>query len=183
MALSFSPVLLMTEKISLQFWGLLVFCVGKTFMFFSSTMYHLVSEELLKFKLRVTDHISIFVLIGASYTPFVLFYYNTPEGIKFLIFQWSIIFAGIVFKLIFKTKYEVFSLILYTVLGWMVVFIYQPITAMMPNIVENWMIAGGVCYTVGIVFYVWKTIWHHHAIWHIFVILGVMCHFIALSLS
>jgi hemolysin III len=182
-ALLFSPFLIFSEPHSLQFIGLCIFCFGMCFMFFSSTMYHLANIDHLKNLWNIVDHISIFILIGCTYTPFILYYYNDENGFNFLGLHWTIIISGILFKLIFKTKYEIFSLLLYLILGWMVLFIIKPITENMSPIVQFWLFAGGISYSIGVYFFVkTKLIWHH-AIWHIFVILGCAAHFIALLYS
>lgn len=183
LALIFTPILLLSEPLSIRFFGLIVFAFGMISMFFSSTFYHLANKEIRKNRWRIADHISIFILIGCTYTPFILFYYHTEPGIKFLTIHWSIIFFGILFKLIFKTKYEIVSLGLYLVLGWMVVFIFNEISKSMSFPVFFWLIAGGLSYTIGVYFYVRTRIQWHHAIWHIFVMLGCLGHYIALFLS
>jgi hemolysin III len=152
-------------------------------MFLSSTIYHITNKDILKNRWRIVDHISIFLLIGSSYTAFILLYYPTSFGLKFLAAHWVIIVFGIIFKLIFKTRFEIVSLALYLCLGWMVVFIYQDITANMTTIVENWLLAGSAFYTIGVLFYIQTKLAWNHAIWHIFVIFGCASHYLALYLS
>ena len=177
------PVLIFSENLSLQFWGLCVFTFGLIFMFFSSTFYHLANKDIRKNRWRVVDHISIFFLIGGTYTPFILYYYNTREGLTFLAIHWLIIMCGVIFKLIFKTRYEIISLVLYLVLGWMILFIYDEISKNMTDAVKFCLMAGGLSYTIGVFFYIKTSIQWNHAIWHILVILGGAGHFIALLLS
>jgi len=183
LALVFTPVLLYSEAISLKFWGLVTFSFGMVSMFFCSTFYHLANKEIRKNRWRILDHISIFILIGCTYTPFILFYYHTAEGLAFLRLHWSIILFGVIFKLIFKTKFEIVSLALYLILGWMVVFIFKEISSGMSSGVIFWLLAGGMSYTIGVYFYVKTSIQWNHAIWHIFVLLGCSGHYIALFLS
>lgn len=183
LALISTPFLLLTEPISIQFFGLVIFAFGMIVMFFTSTFYHLANKEVQKNNWRIADHISIFILIGSTYTPFILFYYNDKDGLSFLTLHWCIIFFGILFKLIFKTKYEIVSLGLYFVLGWMVIFIFKEISSGMSFPVICWLIGGGLSYTIGVYFYVNTKITWNHAIWHIFVLLGCLGHYIALFLS
>jgi hemolysin III len=171
------------ELTPLTFLGIYTFSFGMLFMFFCSSLYHLANKDIRKNRWRILDHISIFILIGSTYTPFILFYLHTPFGLRFLTIHWLIIFFGIIFKLIFKTRYEIVSLALYLILGWMVLFIYNDITANMTSSVLFWLLAGGISYTIGVYFYVKTHLAWHHAIWHIFVILGCMSHWIALFLS
>ncbi len=176
----FSPSLLFSEPIGTPWFGLLIFTLGMTFTYFSSTYYHLQHQEKIKNKWRILDHISIFILIGSTYTPFILLYYNQPDGHLFLLIHWLIILGGIIFKIVYKDKYEIFSLSLYLLLGWMVLIIYEPITTGMSDIVKFWLFMGGISYTIGVVFYVWKKLYYHHAIWHLFVISGSVGHYLAL---
>jgi hemolysin III len=174
---------LLYDNTGINLIALLTFILGMIAMFFSSTVYHITNKDVLKNRWRVVDHISIFLLIGSSYTAFILLYYPTPSGLFFLKLHWGIIIFGILFKLIYKTRYEIVSLTLYLCLGWMVVFIYQEITAQMPSVVENWLLAGSAFYTVGVLFYIQTKLAWNHAIWHIFVMLGCASHYIALFLS
>lgn len=176
----FCPVLLMSERVHPPWYGLVIFIIGMVFTYFSSAYFHLQTEGMIKDRWRIVDHISIFILIGSTYTPFILFHFNVPDGHTFLFVHWMIILGGILFKLIFKDKYEVFSLTLYLLLGWMVLFIYDPITQHMTDHVKLWLFVGGLSYTTGVIFYVWEKLYYHHAIWHIFVMLGSAGHYMAL---
>jgi hemolysin III len=178
-----SPFILATEQSSLQFYGILTFMVGAGFMFLSSTSYHFATDEKQKFTWKIIDHISIFVLIGCSYTAFLLFYFHSSDGLSFLMIHWSIIIGGILFKLIFKDKYEIFSVILYVFLGWMVVIKYNNIITPMHADVKFWLFMGGASYSIGVVFYLIEKLKYNHAIWHIFVLLGFISHCLALAIS
>lgn len=180
LVLVFCPVLLCSEPIHAPWVGLVIFIIGLVFTYFSSTYFHLQNDIQQRNKWRIIDHISIFILIGSTYTPFILFYYNVPDGHTFLFVHWMIILGGILFKLIFKDKYEIFSVTLYLLLGWMVLLIYDPITTGMSGEVKFWLLMGGLNYTIGVIFYVWKKLYYHHAIWHIFVILGSASHYLGL---
>jgi hemolysin III len=182
-ALFCTPLILMKEINLMQLVGLGIFCFGMVFMLTSSTFYHLANKDVRKNNWRLIDHISIFILIGSTYTPFILFYFNTDKGLRFLLLHWIIIVFGIIFKLIFKTRFEIVSLSLYLVLGWMVLFIYKDITLNMDDTIRYWLLAGGVFYTIGVYFYIKTHVAWHHAIWHIFVLLGCASHYIALYLS
>ena len=176
----FCPVLLMSEPLHTPWYGLVIFIIGMVFTYFSSAYFHLQTDTVVRNKWRIVDHISIFILIGSTYTPFILFHYNVPDGHTFLFVHWMIILGGILFKLIFKDKYEIFSLTLYLLLGWMVLLIYDPITEHMTDHVKLWLFVGGLSYTTGVIFYVWEKLYYHHAIWHIFVMLGSIGHYMAL---
>ncbi len=157
--------------------GILVFGIGALSLYLASTTYHLQIEAKKKFFWKKIDHISIYLLIGGSYTLFILKYYPTPKGIIFLILHWVIIFGGIVFKVFYTGRFEFISVLLYLVLGWMVLGIYEALTASMNSQVVNWLIYGGVFYSLGILFYVWKRYKINHTVWHLFVLMGTFAHF------
>ena len=141
LAILAAPWLIITAFQPQLILGLGIFMFGMIFMFTSSTLYHLANKDVRKNRWRIVDHISIFILIGSTYTPFILYYYNTSVGLKFLLLHWVIIALGIIFKLVYKTKYELISVCLYLVLGWMVIFIYDDITISMSPTVHFWLIA------------------------------------------
>jgi hemolysin III len=148
--------------------------------YISSTWYHWEKEEKKKYKLRIYDHISIYFLIGGTYTPFILIFYNQPIGHWFLAIHWGIIVLAILFKLFFIGRFEFVSIASYLFLGWSFVFIYEPITSAM-NLQSKWfLIAGGLSYTVGIIFYKLDKMPYNHAIWHIFVLGGSIGHYLAI---
>lgn len=178
-----SITMLMTKPVSIEFFGICAFSFGMLFMLMSSTIYHFMINDTLKEKWRIVDHISIFTLIGCSYTPFVLYYYKGISGLQFLAIHWLIVIIGIIFKLRYKSKYEYISLAFYLVLGWMVMFIYDTITPGMQAEVLFYLLMGGLSYTIGVIFYVWHKPKFNHAIWHIFVIMGCTCHYLALFFS
>lgn len=180
----FSPLLIIKAFSHLSFlqgMGVSVFCLGIAFMYFSSTAYHISISKHIKEKFRRLDHISIFVLISSSYTAFILTFYNEPKGLVFLSVHWLISFLGIILKVFMTGKLEYLSLLLYLVLGWMVVFIYDDISANMSSFSLYLLIAGGLFYTVGVIFYARKKMKYGHAIWHLFVIGGTVTHFLAIN--
>ncbi|MBK9254422.1 MAG: hemolysin III family protein [Saprospiraceae bacterium] len=160
--------------------GGLSFCFGALFVFLSSTFYHLSIHESKKKLWRTIDHIAIFFLIGGTYTPFILKYYPTSDGMKFLALHWILILTGIIFKVFYTGKLEIVSTLMYVFLGWMVVFIYQPITSNMNDNVFMWLMIGGISYTIGVIFYIWEKLPYNHSIWHLFVLGGCFGHYAAL---
>lgn len=174
------PFVLLGSASGYIFWGNFIFNVGLAFLFFASTFYHRSVNDIHKKRWQIVDHIAIYILIGCTYTSFILQYYNTSSGMQFLGLHWGIIFFGILFKLVFKNKFELISLLLYLVLGWMVIFIYDEITLHMNDKVVFCLIAGGISYTIGVYFYLHSRRLWFHAIWHIFVIIGSAMHMNAL---
>ncbi len=164
-------------------WSLAIFGFGMFMAYLASTMYHLVKKEATKRKLRVLDHIGIFLLIGGTYTPIVCKYTDTTTAIYFLSVMWSLIVAGSVLKVFFTGRFDLLSTIIYLFLGWMVVFIIQPLQQQMPMDIFLWILGGGLAYTTGVIFYRWHSLKYQHGIWHLFVLAGTILQFIAIYKS
>ena len=162
------------------FFAICVYSFGLIAVYFCSTFYHIIIDPALKRRANIADHISIFFLIGGTYTPIILLYTNPTLSLVFLSVQWIIIALGTILKVFFTGRYNTLSLILYTLLGWMLVFIIKPVYQSMPLNIFCWVIAGGICYTIGIIFYRLDSKTHAHNIWHCFVLTGTILHFIAI---
>lgn len=163
--------------------GFGVFSVMIFFGYFASVRYHLAFDATDKYQWRRIDHICIYLLIGGSYAGYILRFMNTPEGHMFLALHWLIIVFGILKKIWFTGKYEIISVLSYLFLGWMLVFIYDDIVPQMNATTYNLLWAGGICYSVGVIFYVWNKLEYNHFIWHLFVFGGTFCHFMSLWFS
>ena len=171
------------SKDLIMIWGVSIFSFGMLAVYLSSTVYHSLREPKLKRLANIIDHISIFFLIGGTYTPLILHYIPPDTATAFLAIQWSIILAGVVLKLFFTGKYEWLSVALYIMLGWMLIFVIKPLILTMPATIFFWIIGGGICYTTGVIFYVLENKKHAHNIWHCFVLAGTIMHFIAVYKS
>ena len=162
--------------------GCFIYGLSLVILYAASTFYHSTTSLRLKGNLQVVDHCCIYLLIAGSYTPFGIIIAGDAFGRELLAGMWAFAFAGIFLKLIFRDRYPAISVVSYVVMGWMGVFAIKPIfdaLGMMPVILA---IAGGVAYTLGVVFFPWKSIKHHHAIFHIFVLLGSIIHYAAVVL-
>jgi len=166
-----------------QIIGVVVFGFSIFLVYAVSTVYHAVSHPWVKRRLRVADHICIYFLIGGSHTPFVLLYLNNAFGWTFLAILWGLILLGILYKLFFFGQYPWLSLVFYIFLGWTAIFTIPYMMETMSLICLYWIIAGGLCYTLGTIFYSWETLNYHHAIWHLFVIGGSTGHYVALLIA
>lgn len=156
--------------------GLLIYTLALILLFSASTTYHSVTNTKLKQKLRVLDHISIYYLIAGTYTPVCLTLLKDSKGILLLYLVWGIAFFGTILKLFFTGKFEVFSLVLYGIMGWLVV-IDLPYLVIQTSSKELFFLGlGGAFYTVGILFYAIKKIPFNHFIWHLFVLGGAISH-------
>ncbi|RED43413.1 channel protein (hemolysin III family) [Winogradskyella eximia] len=173
-------VLLIVKADSLTPWSLfsvIVYGLSIVILFLASTFYHAVEGEKRKHYFRIVDHVSIYLLIAGTYTPVLLIL--LPESLGWPLFWtvWGIAAFGVVLKLFFTGRFEVFSTLLYLVMGWLIVFDFSNVSdALGPNGIL-WLFAGGLFYTIGIIFYAIQKIPYNHVIWHLFVLGGAICHF------
>lgn len=177
---AFIYVLLQPIENTAVFWSTSVFCATAFILYSSSTLYHSVKSKSKKFLFKKLDHISIYLLIAGTFTPFcwgVLG--NTSLGINLLIAVWAIVIAGIVFKIFLTGKLEFISLASYLGMGWLGFLMFDEIAEILSQEVVNMMLYGGVSYTVGVAFYLMRKLKYHHAIWHLFVLGGTGFHMYA----
>ena len=163
-----------------QIAGTLLFLLGMILMFLSSTLYHAVTEPEKKAKLRIFDHISIYVMIAGSYSLICLSVVGGWMGISLFIFLWACVFAGAIGKFIALGKYPKLSLTLYLAMGWVALLILYPMWLHMPHAAFAWILAEGAFYTIGsYFFYHDEEHAYFHAIWHVFITLGAASHTMA----
>jgi hemolysin III len=144
-----------------------------------SAGYHLVVRPKLKEVFRRLDHAAIFLMIAGTYTPFILIKMNTPWGLGLLAVVWTMAAIGIGIKLFAPRFLEGLSTALYLVQGWAVIAAWEPLMSAMPGRVLTLLMAGGVLYTIGVVFHLWERLPYQNAIWHGFVLSAASCHFAA----
>jgi len=154
-----------------------VFAFGILTTYLSSTLYHSFHHPETKRIMRIFDHVSIFLLIGASYTPIVYHYMPQSFSIPFLSVLWVIVIMGSVFKIFFTGRFRLASTFAYAGLGLMSLFILQPIAAHMSLATEWLLVGGGAMYALGVPFYIFKQLRYNHAIWHLFVFGGSVMHY------
>ncbi|MEY8848608.1 hemolysin III family protein [Psychroserpens sp. XS_ASV72] len=157
--------------------SVIVYGISIIVLFLASTFYHAVEGERRKHYFRIVDHISIYFLIAGTYTPVLLI--TLPDSLGWILFWvvWGIASFGVILKLFFTGKFEVFSTLLYLVMGWLIVFDFSTLADRMANNGLLLLFAGGLFYTVGIIFYAIQRIPYNHVIWHLFVLAGAICHF------
>ena len=148
-------------------------------LYLASTLYHGFRSPRLKEILRIFDHSAIYLLIAGTYTPFLLVTLRGPWGWSLFGVIWGLAILGITFKLIFGPKYDVLSTIFYLLMGWVVIIAIKPLLAALPLGGLLWLVAGGLAYSLGVIFYAWEKLPYHHAIWHGFVLAGSFFHFFA----
>jgi len=156
-----------------------IYGVTLLLLFSSSTLYHSFRNERVKHVLRIIDHAAIFLLIAGTYTPFVLVNLRGKWGWSLFGVIWGLALAGIVFQVFFVSRFRVLQTLIYLLMGWLVVIAGKPLLSRvaLPGLI--WLLAGGLSYTVGALFYLWKKLPYHHAVWHLFVLAGAICHYFA----
>ncbi len=162
--------------------SLLLLSLGLLFVYCSSTAYHYVESNNLKEKLRVWDHVSIYYLITGSYAPvcFITLYDYSGIPIFFTVLGLSIL--GTFFKFFSNDRFSNLSLILYLVLGWLILIDIETLFNLIDSGAKSLLIAGGFFYTIGVLFYISEKLKYNHAIWHVFVLLGSLSHYLLVLL-
>ena len=157
---------------------IVVYSITVILLFSASTLYHAVQNPRLKRKLRIVDHISIYYLIAGTYTPVCMLLVQASKGGLVLYLVWGLALFGTFLKLFFTGKFEVFSLVLYGIMGWLIVIDIQYLIENTSTLGLVYLAMGGFFYTIGIVFYAVKKIPFNHLIWHIFVLGGAISHWL-----
>jgi hemolysin III len=159
--------------------GCAVFGTSMILLYTASTLYHFLRNPGRKRVLRVLDHAAIFLLIAGTYTPFTLASLRGPWGWSLFGVIWGLAVTGISVKLFFTGRFRVVSTLIYLFMGWLVLIAIRPLMEVLPRMSLVFLIAGGLAYSSGVVFYMWKRLPYHHAVWHLFVLTGTVCHFFA----
>ncbi|OPZ83701.1 MAG: hemolysin-III related [Firmicutes bacterium ADurb.Bin419] len=161
--------------------GVTIFCVSIFLMFLMSTFYHIMEHETKHKKvMRIFDHIFIYVAIAGTYTPIAISVIGGWQSAVILSIQWAMVLFGILYKSISRKSMPKFSLMIYLVMGWTLI-IFMPLFIKKANPLLFWLIlAGGVLYSAGAAIYARKGFKYHHMVWHLFVFLGALTHFIGI---
>jgi hemolysin III len=164
----------------LKIFSAVVFGGSLVLLYTSSTFYHAMSTTSWKSKLKLLDHSAIFILIAGTYTPFLLVALKDQIHVSFIISMWGIALFGITYKLFAIKKFKLLSTLIYLAMGWMAVFKIKTFYHHLPLQASMWILAGGLFYSLGTIFYSMERMKYHHAIWHLFVLGGSVSHFIAI---
>jgi hemolysin III len=159
-----------------------IFGVTMLLLYTSSTLVHSFPEGKVKDLFETFDHSCIYLFIAGTYTPLLLVTLRSPLGWTLFGIVWGLAVAGVVFKAFFTKKFLVLSTLFYVMMGWMIVFAWHPLQALLMPGGIRLLIIGGLLYTVGSVFYIWRGFPYHHAVWHLFVVAGSVMHFFAILL-
>jgi len=159
--------------------GASVFATTVILLYFASTVYHALPNSQAKKVFQVLDHIAIFLLIAGTYTPFLFGVLRGAWGWLLFGLVWGMALVGVTLKVTKGVRYERFSLALYLLMGWSALIAIKPLWQRMPAWGLGWLAAGGAAYTLGVVFYKTDHVRYNHFVWHLFVITGTTCHYIA----
>ena len=157
----------------------IVFSISLVLLYLASTLYHSFQQPVIKRRLKVFDHCAIYLLIAGTYTPFTLVGLRGTVGWSLFAAIWTLALAGVVFKLFFTGRFRKLSTVIYVAMGWLVLVAIKPVLGALDSWTFGWLVAGGVFYTLGTVFYHRDSIPYAHAIWHVFCIAGSVCHYLA----
>ena len=148
-------------------------------LYAASTLYHSARKPELRHRFRIIDHATIYLLIAGTYTPFALVTLNGPTGWTLFGFSWGMAITGIILKLFHTGRYNLVSTLMYVFMGWIIVFAIKPLINNLSSDGLFWLVAGGMAYTTGAILYSIKKIKFNHSIFHLFVLVGSFCHFVA----
>ncbi|MFA7018948.1 MAG: hemolysin III family protein, partial [Sphaerochaetaceae bacterium] len=151
--------------------GMLIYAGTLLLLYTSSTLYHHVPKSDAKRIFRLLDHANIYLLIAGTYSPILLFIGN-PGSIRVLYIVWSVALVGILFSLIFWGKLKILHVLFYLAMGWMMVLFWSDIVPYIPSGLLFWILAAGLTYTIGVIFYAKKDVPHNHMIWHLLCIVA-----------
>jgi hemolysin III len=162
------------------FMAYLVYGVGVITMYLASTLYHSATRPVRRKRLNVFDHSAIYLTIAGSYTPITMLSMPPAWGTPILITVWLIAIIGITLKFFFIGKYSKLSTSMYVLMGWVIVIAIKPLINSMEMRGLMWLLAGGLAYTIGALLYQLKGLKYNHAVFHIFVLAGSICHYVVI---
>ncbi|WP_394201883.1 hemolysin III family protein [Shewanella waksmanii] len=180
-------VLMLSKGLPYMTWGQLVgvSLYGGSFilLFLCSTLYHSATTPIWRQRWKLADHCAIYLLIAGTYTPMMMIELADTQATLILVAIWGLAIGGIIFKALFIHRFKKLSLALYLIMGWLCVTVMEELIQSMSELGFNLLLAGGVLYSLGVVFYVAKRIPFNHAIWHLFVLGGAISHFLCIYLT
>lgn len=159
-----------------------VFGISMITLYLASTLYHSATDTQKRMRLKIFDHSAIYVLIAGSYTPYTLVTLKDNNGIIVFAIVWIFALIGLIIKFFFTGKFKLISTLMYVFMGWMIVFTWTDLKNNLSEEGLNFLIAGGISYTIGAILYSIKKIPFNHAIFHLFVLIGTFFHFLSIYL-
>ena len=161
----------------LSTWSIIFYVFGLILVYLASSLYHFTTNPILKEKFRIFDHISIYYLIAGSYAPVCLITLYDGQGLFIFLIVTALALFGTFFKIFLTGKFESLFLLLYLVMGWLIVIEFNNILLYIDLYGIYLMVLGGVCYTLGVIFYSLDKLKYSHTIWHLFVLMGSISHY------
>ena len=152
-------------------------------LYLSSTLYHSFTKKKVKNLFARFDHAAIFLLIAGTYTPFVLTTLRGPLGWSLFGIIWSLAIAGVVIRSIYLTRFRKLMVAIYLLMGWLFIVAIVPMVNNLPSLSIIFLLVGGACYSLGVIFYSWRKLKYGHGIWHLFVLAGSIMHFFSVLYS
>ena len=149
------------------------------FLFMASTLYHAIPNRGAKRVFKIIDHSAIYLLIAGTYTPILLVTFSDTFGVVMMVVIWTLAVAGVIFKIFYSNRFHNLSLITYLGMGWLALIAAYQLIQLLPMTALGLLVAGGIVFSLGTIFYRSQRIPFNHAIWHLFVLGGCMCHFLA----
>ncbi|RRJ83032.1 PAQR family membrane homeostasis protein TrhA [Aestuariirhabdus litorea] len=165
---------------ALSITGLALYGGSLVLLFLCSTLYHAFTHQKTKAIFKVLDHCAIYLLIAGTYTPFMLITLDGALATGMLITVWGLALVGILFKALFIHRFELVSVVTYLAMGWLSLVVIYQLAQQLELGGFLLLLIGGLVYSLGVIFYVWNRIPYNHAIWHLFVLGGAVCHFLAI---
>ena len=167
-----------THKTDWSLFSVILYGLSIILLFLASALYHSVKGEKRRHYFRIIDHISIYILIAGTYTPVALITLSESLGWQLFWIVWAIAGFGLILKLFFTGKFEIFSTLLYLVMGWLIIIDFSNLANLIGYNGLALLFAGGAFYTIGIIFYMFEDLSYNHVIWHLFVLGGAICHYL-----
>ena len=164
--------------------GAMIFGISMLFLYLMSTLCHAFAKTggMVRKVFHILDHSGVYILIAGTYTPFCLTMIGGTKGYVILAIQWSLAILGIILRSAFYNKYIPLHVVIYLAMGWMIGFFIKSIYPLVAPAGLALLLAGGICYTIGVLFYAFKLFKYHHMVWHLCVIGGTVCHFLMIYL-
>ena len=159
--------------------GASVFGTTMVLLYLASTLFHALPPNRAKRVFQILEHSAIYFLIAGTYTPFTLGVLRGDWGWTLFGLVWALAVVGTVFKALGGVRYTTFSTWVYLAMGWLVLIAIEPVLTLVPKWGLFWLLAGGIAYTAGAVFFMAERIRYFHVVWHLFVVMGTACHFVA----
>ena len=159
--------------------GSMLFCFSLILLYSMSGTYHILYTGRLKRIFKILDHSAIYILISGSYTPYLLGFFDGNVNESLFFYSMGMTLAGIIFKIFFTGRFKLISTLIYLFMGWMIIFVFDDLKTLISPLSLKFLIAGGIAYSIGTIFYGMKKIRFMHGVWHLFVLTGSILNYLS----